>query len=252
MANWRELPNELRLEIINYLDSHLDILNALSVSRQFRTILEPRLYNSPRIGGYGSRDWVYNSFAQIRRFVRTIVTRPELGLLVKSLFISLHPHDRPQRFTFDSAGEVRACNEILDAANDEIMETSFSETMLAVLQIGIRNSTTERNSDSDKDHKAVMAAHAREDLRVLSIAATAKGLPNGLILNGGCRGQLVFLLQHLPNLENLTVRALNDIETVALACVGSFHGGIPVGLRSIKHLMLIYNDAEVCLLGHLQ
>lgn len=58
----------------------------------------------------------------------------------------------------------------------------------------------------------------------------------------------MLLLHHVQNLHKMYMSSLNNMETVALSCLGHFDGGIPPGLLSLHSLWLSYDDTEVCVL----
>lgn len=229
MAKWQDLPTELILLILQNLDSTRDPNSVSLVSRQSRALIEPQLYSDvtivPNIPHFREDDTIEDDFSgeqrtrSFRRFVRTIVGRPSLGSHVKKL--ELASWERRVNYDYDYTDDVVRCH----------------------LKI------------PDEDHEeALHAAGARfdamrDDLRTIAIAAVEKGLPNGLVLAAGTRGLAIVLLHYVPDLRELSITSRDEIETVALTCLGYFDGGVPAGLLSISTLNMVYDvydDTEVC------
>lgn len=63
-----------------------DILRCISVSHQIRAIVEPIFYREVHLST--KLDVPRDPHRRLRRFTRTITSRPELGLLVKHLHAS--------------------------------------------------------------------------------------------------------------------------------------------------------------------
>lgn len=118
MAAWQYLPAEIALHIFQYLSDTCTLHNASLVSRQFHALVEPQLYGDVEI--HPSGDHKYKPYDKdnnedtrltLRRFVRTIAGRPELGLHVKKLRLTScldlmddydYSDDNNQRSNFDS------------------------------------------------------------------------------------------------------------------------------------------------------
>lgn len=220
MAKWQDLPTELILYILQNLNNTRDHNSASWVSRQFHALVEPQLYSYIWI--LPNNDLVYEAdddsngvedrTRAFRHFVRTIVARPSLGAHVKTLGLASW---EPMKTHYDYSEDIRLCH--LNLSEEESREAL---------------------EDAPSDG-------AREDLTLIATAAVAKGLPNGMVLSAGSRGLAILLLHYVPNLKDLLIMSLNEIETVALTCFGFFDGGVPAGLLSINSIDMVYDDTEV-------
>lgn len=213
MGSWNDLPIELAIIIIGSLDNkylsapNRDMISCTSVSRQFRDIAEPIIYRNV----YLELDPERGDFPQLRRFVRTIVSRPHLGNLVRLLKVPRLPDYRDG----DYYPEDMTCTSALDDIK-HILGKEFNTI--------------------------------REDLTILLNAASRLGLPDHLIIYGSSIGELFLLLHHLPLLETLTMIMRDDVRFIAASILGDFVSGVPVALQSVSELSITCEDFEVSLL----
>lgn len=217
MANWQDLPTELILYILQNLHRTRDHKCASSVSRKLHVLVEPQLYASvsiPQITHYPPYENDLEDRTRLnifRHFVRTIVGRPTLGVLVKRLKLEVWEEmDYHHKYSED-----------------------IQRYHLNLSEEDSRKALADINSDEE-----------REDLALIATAAVAKGLPNGMVLGTGSRGLAILLFHYLPNLKDLSILSYDDIEPVALACLDFFIGGVPAGLLSINTLVLDYGYNE--------
>lgn len=212
MGSWSDLPIELAIIIIRSLhNEHLsapnrDMISCSYVSHQFRDITEPIIYRNV----YLELDPERSDFRQLRRFVRTIVSRPQLGNFVRLLKVPRLPYYRNRSYDPEDMAFTLAPYDV-----EYIVGTELN---------GIR-----------------------EDLTILMDAASRLGLPNHLIIYGGSIGELFLLLHHLPLLENLMITMRNEIRFIATSALGDFVGGIPMALQSVSKLSITCEDFEVSL-----
>lgn len=189
--------------------SHLNAeehLACSTVSLRLRALAEPFLYRSPvlsRLGGDDAFDRG-DEFAQLRRFVRTIVSRPTLGAFVKTL-------------------EVECIEDGFDYPDGKISAGELNAVM-----------TEAERAEALED--VPEGFDARSDIDMLAKAAEIQGLSAGLILRGGCAGQTVLLLHHLTRLKRLVFVTSDAVSPVADAALGRLQGGVPVGLAVIEQL----------------
>lgn len=223
MACWSDLPNELTTNILRIfaLESATklfdrDRVSILTVCHRFHAILEPLIYASvgiPNIPNTGETDAGQDvPYALLRRFTRAIISRPSLGILVKEIYV--------------------CCDGDLASPPSEV----------------IAKAKWLNNVVGDEETESIIASSpsaSRDDMSLLASAAVRKGLPNGLILNGGCPGLLILLLHLLPSLASFSAVCSNELLAVAFAAAGELHGGIPVGLRSTTSI-----DLKFVALGH--
>lgn len=206
MASWNDLPTELVILILERLTLTRDIVNALPVCHLFRTLLEPNLYKAVDISKSDDDD----VSPSVMLLLRTVVARPDLGLLVRSL-------------SFGSLGES---------------EGEYEEGISEVYACSVKH------NDGSTEPLWRSLGGEPDDLGSLLSALAQKGLPNGVILSGS-RGQIIFLLHYTPNLASLSFTCATGVATIALAALGCFVGGVPIGLQSITRIVLNYDDTEM-------
>lgn len=213
MGTWHDLPTELAILIFSSLEYHTNnLIQCTYVSRQIRAIVELLIYRDVEIKGE-----TYDvSYKKLYHFIRTIVCRPELGDLVHDLAIP----------------------DIRDPTDSYIIEEDFTRSCNS-------NLTPEEVSAI----RCREAANDRTDMDIFLNAATRLGLPNGLTLIGGGVGKLILLFHHLGRLKKLQLRiGLTEtfsMRLVAYSALGTFTGGVPLGLQSLSELSMVYRAGEV-------
>lgn len=223
MGAWSDLPYELASTIVHYLDMrqkwppgdhqvNRDVLHCTSVSHQFRAIAEPIFYREVHLSG----DWRDHAkiHRRLRRFTRTITSRPELGLLVKHLHGS--------NLDEEDDGEQRL---------EELVELCSST-------VGASESAKLLGLMNDK---------ARDDVQFLLLNIERKGLPNGLLLRGGAHGLAILLLHQLAALQILSLETYAALPMIAFASLGYFIGGVPAGLKSLRQISVLWGSDEASL-----
>lgn len=213
MAGWTDLPNELTYDILHIFasdcaitSSNRDLLSAVLICRHFHAILESMVYASPQIPNSGETNSYHDvPYAPLRRFVRTMISRPDLALLVKEILVHCD-HD-----AYGALEHTWRRDRLVDAIEGCCQQLDAYEADAYIASL----------PDAPK-----------HDMPLLVSAAAQKGLPNGLLLNGGCPGLIILLLHHLPSLASFSAKVTLDIAIVGLAALGVLPGGIPAGLRS--------------------
>lgn len=101
MAGWDDLPNETIMHIFKYLGTKYavqDTLNASIVCRRFHAILEPEIYRHVHVPSsdvpHCCPDEEGREYKKLRHLVRTLIARPELGRLVRTVHINLLGSDQ--------------------------------------------------------------------------------------------------------------------------------------------------------------
>ena len=190
MAVWSDLPTELVCEIVawieqrNDIDNHgeyqYDIHSLCAVSHHLHAVAKPYLYRNPRIEKLGpwiepppirtsgyhwkepDTDEEDEVCTRLRQFLRTVIMRPALGVYVTRLRVD--------------------CAETRVAAPAELVRLK-----------------KDINDDQAEELFAAFPAASKEDMLMLVAAAVENGFTNSDILQGGCAGQIVLLLDYLPN-----------------------------------------------------
>lgn len=223
MGTWNDLPNELAIMVLHWLDRqepmkqrnnprvNQNILQCTYVSRQFRDIVEPILYREVKIRAEYSGD---DPFPQLRHLARTISSRPELGACVQKL---------------DASG--LAVSERIGEPPDGYDDADWCRRNYSLEDLEVYLKRGPDNTRSDK--------------RVLLDAIARLGLPNGLIVEGGSIGEFFLLLHLLHRLQELQMGMTDDMAVIAAASMGAFAGGVPVGMQSISKLSIFCEDIEV-------
>ena len=206
MAKLHDLPSELIYEALRYLDRP-QILRLCFVSRNLLNIVEPLLYRNPDLTR-GRSNGLEPAFFELRGFARQIISRPRLASVVRNLKIVAPDKE------WDEVRPPSVFNGHRDAADVDWL----------------------RASQTDAEW---------EDLEVVIAAMAEKGIPNALIVDGGWWGEVVALLHHLPQLLSLSISGSNEVRLLTYAAMGKLVGGVPIGLRTISHLQLMYGATNI-------
>lgn len=95
------------------------------------------------------------------------------------------------------------------------------------------------NNDQVEELFAAFPDASQEDMLILVAAATANGFANSVILRGGCAGQIILLLDYLPNIISLTsYGAPQLLKLVGYAAAGRLAPGLPAGFNSLRAFMM--------------
>ena len=201
MAKWHDLPSELIYEALCYLNQP-QILRVCFVSRFLLAIAEPLLYRNPDLTR-GLSNGEGPAFFELRGFARQIISRPRFAPMV--------------------------CNLKIVSIEDELYE---------VRPPSVFNGHCDA---ADVDRLCAIQTYAeREDLKVVMAAMAEEGIPNALVVDGSWLGEVVALLHHLPQLRSLSISGSNEVRLLTYAAMGKLVGGVPIGLRTISHLQLMY------------
>ena len=198
--------HDLPSELIYEALCYLDqpqILCVCFVSRFLLAIAEPLLYRNPDLTRRLSNG-EGPAFFELRGFARQIISRPRFAPMVCNLKIV-----SPDEDLYD-VRPPSVFNGHHDAADVDCLCKTDAE---------------------------------REDLGVVIAAMSEEGIPNALVVDGGWWGEVVALLHHLPQLLSLSISGSNAVRLLTYAATGKLVGGVPIGLRTISHLQLVYASA---------
>lgn len=218
MAGWQDLPTELIILIVSFLDQRSFASTSL-VSHLLRTVSEKHLYCSLAFGLFKETIYDPENAAKeskaMRCLIRTFVQRPELCSRVQNVKIGYFPS--PIRYNLaDRADTLRTLN---SSAPDD-------ETAQAYL--------------NSRSHKVCA------ELSWVFKACRDAGMSVGWIY---CQaepfwGLLILVLHQLPCLDALNISDLGCAMLFIQLARGQISGGIPKCIAAISTLAILHSSGS--------